>query len=147
MTDFKAARLIKEAVQDSEDLPPLTALDIPLRPMFWSIVVEPLIPKKKTESGLYIADEAQKVEKIQNTIGRVLVVGDLAFKGKTESGLHLAADKYAADLKEGDYVLFARYTGQTVNFRKDGHDRTIILLSDTELLAVVDDPSVIRFWL
>lgn len=147
MSNFKAEALIRDAVRDSEDLPPLTPEDLPLAPLFWSIVVEPLIPKKKTESGLYLADEARKVEKIQNTVGRVLYVGALSFKGKTSSGLELASDPLVGQIQVGTYVLFARYTGQEVKFTKDGHDRTIIILSDTELLSVVTNPSVIRFWL
>lgn len=126
---------------------PLTIEDVPLVPLFWHVLVEPLAPKNKTASGLYISDDAQRVEKIQNTVGRVLAVGQLAFQGRAASGLCLGDDNKARDLKSGDYVLFARYTGQTVTFKVDGDDRAVILISDTELLAVVTNPEKIRFWI
>lgn len=143
MTDLAVQR----ALMETEELPPLTVEDLPLVPMFWHIIVEPLVPKKQTQSGLIISDGARKVEQIQNTVGRVLIVGPLAFGGTTSSGLQLSRDDNARNLKAGDYVLFARYTGQEVKFTKENHDRTIIILSDTELLALVRDPSVIRFWI
>ena len=140
-------RDITRMAEEADDLPPLTPEDLPLAPLFWSIVVERLVPKKVSEGGIYFSEESQKVEKIQNTIGRVLWLGDLAFKGTTASGIKLGDDSRVRKLRAGDYVLFARYTGQEVKFVKDKRDRTIIILSDTELLAVVSDPNVIRFWI
>lgn len=144
----KAERLIQSALADSEDVAPLEPKDLPLLPLFWHIVVAPLQPKTRTESGIIIGGEAQRIEKIQNTIGRVLHVGPLAFKGRTASGISLSDDESVLALKPGDHVLFARYTGQNIQIRaKNGDQHLIILLSDTELLAVVTDPDRIRFWI
>lgn len=140
--------LIREGLSNSVELQPLRPEDVPLQPLFWNVMVEPLIPKKQTASGILIADESLRVEKIQNTIGRVLHVGALAFKGKSASGLELQNDPLAHDLKAGDYVLFARYTGQTITLKANaGEDRQVIILSDSELLAIVRDPEQIRFWI
>lgn len=148
MSDSKVNRLIASALADSEEVTPLRPEDLPLEPLFWHIVVAPLQPKKKSDGGIIIHDEAQRVEKIQNTIGRVLYVGPLAFKGRAASGLSLADDPRATELKPGDHVLFARYTGQNIQVRaRNGDQHLVILLSDTELLAIVKDPERIRFWI
>ena len=131
-----------------QDTPSLRPEDVPITPLFWSLIVEPLQPKQRTKSGLYVPEEAQKVEKIQCTIGRVLVVGSQCFKGKTSSGIVLGEDPLVQSIQPGAYVLFARYTGQQIKLRApSGDDRLVILLSDTELLGVVSDPDRIRFWI
>lgn len=132
----------------SQDTPSLRPEDVPITPLFWSLIVEPLEPKQRTASGLYVPEEAQKIEKIQCTIGRVLVIGAQCFKGKTSSGIALGDDPLVQQIAPGAYVLFARYTGQQIKLRQpSGADRLIVLLSDTELLGVVSDPDRIRFWL
>lgn len=146
-TDSATERLIRQGLRDSGDVVPLHPDEVPIFPLFWQILVEPLLPKKRTGSGIHIPDEAQEVEKIQNTVGRVLRLGTLAFKAKAASGLDLSQDEKARTLQAGDYVLFARYTGQTVNLKTSGDDRVVILLSDSELLAVISDPDRIRFWI
>ena len=132
------------------DLPsvePLTAADLPVLPMFWMVIVEPLLPKTISDGGIHLAEESQKVEQIQCTIGRILALGDLAFKGKTTAGLALSDCSRAAALKAGDHVLFARYTGQTIKIRRKDRERMIIILSDSEILGVVSKPEHIRFWI
>lgn len=132
----------------STEKPMLRPEDIPIAPLFWSLIVEPLEPKQRTAGGLYLAEQSKEVEKIQCTIGRVLRVGSQCFKGKTSSGIVLADDPLVQSLKPGDYVLFARYTGQQIKLRQPvGDDRLVIVLSDTELLGVVSEPERIRFWI
>ena len=137
-------KMIKDATRD---FVPLTKADIPIKPLFYSMIVEPLPPKQQSAGGLIIAEQAQEVEAIQNTVGIVLAIGSLAFKAKTAGGLDFSEE--AIKIKEGDYVLFQRYTGQKVKIKHPGtnEDRTIIILSDSELMGVVTDPDRIRFWL
>lgn len=139
-------KFLEEALAVSQQ--PLRAEDVPITPLFWSLIVEPLQPKKQTAGGLYISQGAQDVEKIQCTVGRILKIGSQCFKGKTSSGIVLSDDPLVQNLKVGDCVLFARYTGQQVKLRQPvGDDRLVIVLSDTELLGVVADPDHIRFWI
>jgi co-chaperonin GroES (HSP10) len=132
---------------DLEATTPLTEADLPVLPMFWNVIVEPLMPPEKTKGGILLSEETQEVERIQCTIGRVLAIGDLAFKGKTSSGIALGECPRAAALKAGQFVLFAKHTGQKIKIRKGDRQRLIILLSDSELLGIVSKPEMIRFWI
>jgi co-chaperonin GroES (HSP10) len=137
-------KMIKDA---TTEFVPLTKDQLPIKPLFYSIIVEPLPPKQQSEGGLIIAQQAQEVEAIQNTVGIVLAIGSLAFKSKTAGGLDLEREEIK--IAEGDYVIFQRYTGQKVKLKPSSgsEDRTVIILSDTELMGVVSDPDKIRFWL
>jgi co-chaperonin GroES (HSP10) len=139
----RIARKAQQQKQDEEN--PLTADDIPVTPLGWMLLVVPLEAKQETEGGIIIADQAREVEEIQNTIGQVVKMGSLCYTGTTESGIKLANEERKVEV--GDYVLFARYTGQKVKIRYGAKDRTVILLSDTDILAHVTDPDKIRHWL
>ena len=91
-----------------------------IRPIQDRVVVKRSKAEEKTESGLYIPEDAQK----KSVEGIVLAVGN----GKMlEDGT-----VRRLDVKEGDRVLFGKYTGTEVKI--DGEDQ--LILREDEILGV-----------
>jgi chaperonin GroES len=92
-----------------------------LRPLGERIVVQAVEREEVTRSGLVLPDTAK--EKPQE--GKVIAVGPgkLLEDGKT----------VALDLKEGDRVIFSKYSG--TEFKID--DQDYLILSERDVLAVV----------
>ena len=91
-----------------------------IRPIQDRVVVKRSKAEEKTESGLYIPEDAQK----KLVEGIVLAVGN----GKMlEDGT-----VRRLDVKEGDRVLFGKYTGTEVKI--DGEDQ--LILREDEILGV-----------
>lgn len=108
--------------------------------VLWRIVVEPYIP---TQRGMIAtAPQVDDAERILSKVGRVVLVGSQAWKSRTSAGINLADEPHKPAI--GDYVLHEMYAGTEINLTT-GH--TLRLLTDTECLMVVKDPSIIRGYL
>ncbi len=93
-----------------------------IRPLHDRLIVERLEEETKTAGGIIIPDTAK--EKPQQ--GKVIAVG----KGKvTEEGKVLGMD-----VKEGDKVLFGKYSGTEV--RIEGKD--YLMMREDDILGVVE---------
>jgi chaperonin GroES len=92
-----------------------------LRPLHDRILVRRVESEEQTASGLYIPDAAQ--EKPQQ--GKVVGVG----RWESRQG----RKRIALDVKEGDTILFGKYSGQEV--RVDGED--YLIMREDEVLAIV----------
>ena len=123
----------------------LTAKDVPLRPILWRLLVQPLPPRKTYgESKLEVTDEVQNAEEILTSVGRVVAMGSFVFKSKTNAGLNLADEPDKPT--EGGYILFAQYAGQEIVL-EDEQRTKLRIIDDTEILAIVSDPESIRRYL
>lgn len=91
-----------------------------LRPLGDKVVLKVLDSEEKTASGIVLPDSAQ--EKSQQA--KVMAVGP----GRVVDGV-----KEIMELKEGDTVLFAKYSGTEVKF--EGEDYLVI--NQKEVLAVI----------
>jgi chaperonin GroES len=92
-----------------------------LRPLGDRVVVKPLEREDVTKSGIVLPDTAK--EKPQEA--EVLAVGP----GRTlDSG-----DRVVPDVKQGDRVLFAKYSG--TEFKLD--DQELLILRESDILAIV----------
>jgi chaperonin GroES len=94
-----------------------------IRPLYDRVIVERQEADEMTKSGLYIPDTA-KEKPIQ---GRVLAVGNGKRNEKGES--------FALEVKEGDKVLFGKYSGTEIKF--EGAER--IILREDEILAIIEN--------
>ena len=94
-----------------------------IRPLYDRVIVERQEADEMTKSGLYIPDTA-KEKPIQ---GRVLAVGNGKRNDKGES--------FALEVKEGDKVLFGKYSGTEIKF--EGAER--IILREDEILAIIEN--------
>src|SRR6188472_3386946 len=100
---------------------PATASKVKIRPLDDRIVVQPVEAEERTAGGIVLPDTAK--EKPQR--GRVLAVGP----GKLlDSG-----ERAEIGVKEGDEVLFGKYSGTDV--KVNGEE--VKILRETDILAKI----------
>ena len=90
--------------------------DFGIKPLGARVVIQPLEEENRTDSGLYIPDTAK--EKPQT--GQVVAVGE-----NTED--------VTITVKEGDKVLFPKYTGTEIKFANEDY----IIMDFEKVLAVI----------
>lgn len=93
-----------------------------LRPLGDRMVIKPVEQEEVTSSGIYLPETAK--EKPQQ--GNVISVGPGA---RDEDG-----DRIAMDVKVGDVVLYAKYSG--TNIKLDGTE--YLILKESDVLAIVE---------
>jgi chaperonin GroES len=93
-----------------------------IRPLHDRIIVKRLQETEKTAGGLYIPDTAKE----KPVEGRVIAVGS----GKILDD----GTVRKPDVKAGDKVLFAKYSGSEVKIDGEEH----LILREDDLLAVVE---------
>jgi chaperonin GroES len=91
------------------------------RPLHDRVVVKRIDAEAKTAGGIIIPDTAK--EKPQQ--GKVIAVG----LGKKEKN-----ERVALDVKEGETILFGKYSGQDIKI--DGEE--YLIMREDEVLAVLD---------
>ena len=93
-----------------------------LRPLHDRILVQRTEEEEQKVGGIIIPDSAK--EKPQQ--GKVIAAGN----GKADKD----GKRIALDVKEGDTILFGKYSGQEV--RVDGND--YLIMREDEVLAVIE---------
>ena len=103
------------------------------QPTGWRILVMPYMGKEKTDSGIYVPDQARERESRATVVAYVLKVGPLAYAD---------ADKFGGEAwcKEGDWVCIGRYAGS--RFQIEGGE--VRLINDDEVIATIVDPDDIQ---
>ncbi len=92
-----------------------------LKPLGDRVVIKVLEAEEKTESGIYLPDDAK--EKPQQ--GKVLAVGPGKYNEKGE------LNKVAVNV--GDTVIFAKYSGTEVKYKGE----ELLILKESDILAIV----------
>ena len=98
-----------------------TATAVKIRPLHDRVIVQRLEEGEQKVGGIIIPDTAK--EKPQQ--GKVIAVG----LGKKEKG-----ERVALDVKEGETILFGKYSGQDIKI--DGEE--YLIMREDEVLAVLD---------
>jgi len=93
-----------------------------LRPLGDRMVVKPTEQEEVTSSGIYLPETAK--EKPQQ--GSVVSVGPGA---RDEDG-----DRIAMDVKVGDIVMYAKYSGTTIKLGGTEY----LILKESDVLAIVE---------
>jgi chaperonin GroES len=99
-----------------------TATHIKVRPLHDRIIVQRLEESEQKVGGIIIPDTAK--EKPQQ--GRVMAVG----KGRVEKDGKITP----LDVKEGDTVLFGKYSGQEIKLDGDEY----LIMREEEVLGVIE---------
>ena len=94
-----------------------------LRPLGDRVVVKPLAREEVTKSGIVLPDTA--TEKPQQ--GEVLAVGP----GRVVD----TGERVTPDVKQGERVLFAKYSGTEVKLDQD--QDALLILRESDILAIV----------
>jgi chaperonin GroES len=100
----------------------MTGKKLNLRPLSDRLVVEPQEEEGKTASGIILPETAK--EKPQK--GTVLAAGP----GRTDD----YGKRIEMDVKIGDVVLYARYTGTEIKI----DDKKLLILKESDVLAIVE---------
>ena len=95
-----------------------------LRPLADRVIVEPLEGQEMTASGIVLPETAK--EKPQK--GKIVAVGP----GRKDD----AGKVIPMDVEIDDMVLFAKYGGTEI---KLGSDQTVLVLRESDILAVIED--------
>ncbi len=94
-----------------------------LKPLGSRVVVEPIEQEEVTAGGIVLPETAK--EKPQQ--GKILAVGP---GDRDEDG-----DRIALDVKVGDKVLFAKYSGTEI--KVDG--KKLLILRESDILAIIEN--------
>ncbi len=92
-----------------------------LKPLADRVVIEPLDREERTASGIILPETAK--EKPQE--GKIMAIGP---GRRDEDGKYVPMD-----VKEGDTVLFAKYSGTEIKI----DDKKYLILKESDILAVV----------
>jgi co-chaperonin GroES (HSP10) len=105
------------------------------QPTGWRLLIVPYSQPRQSAGGIHYSAKAVKDEEIAGVVGRVIALGPLAYQDQHKfNGIPWC--------KEGDYVIFGRYTGSRIKlFDETSEGLACRLMNDDEILAVVDDPS------
>lgn len=114
---------------------------LPLDMIQWRLLVQPLPPKRRTDGGIYTVEQTQNADAILTVVGRVLQMGAACFKARTPGGIELAQEPL--NPKVGDWIMYGRYAGQEI-YLQDAQHTKLIMVNDTDVLAVVKDPEAFR---
>jgi len=104
------------------------------QPTGWRVLVMPYMGTDKTDSGVYIPDQAREREVRATVVAYVLKVGPLAYQDPDKFG---GGEPWC---KEGDWVCIGRYAGS--RFQIEGGEVRII--NDDEVIATIVDPDDIK---
>lgn len=93
-----------------------------IKPLHDRVIVRRIEESDKTAGGLYIPDSAK--EKPQE--GEVIAAGEGKYKDNGE--------RQTLDVKEGDRVLFGKYSGSEISI--DGED--YLIMREDEILGILE---------
>ena len=93
-----------------------------VRPLEDRVVIKPIEPEKKTESGIYLPESA-KEKPIQ---GKVIAVGPGRLLDNGE--------RVKPAVKKGDTVVFGKYAGTEIEIKNVKH----MIMRESELLGLIE---------
>lgn len=130
---MSTAVFITPLPMDGKGFTPDLALPIPRG---WMALVKPYKTPKKI-GMLHVPESRVADEDLATPIGQVIALGPDCYR---------RADMFPTGprCKEGDYIIFAAYTG--LKFKVGDGDETVEyrLICDDDVKAIVPDPSIIR---
>lgn len=94
-----------------------------VKPLEDRVLIKPIDPETKTESGIYLPESA-KEKPIQ---GKVVAVGP----GKLLDN----GERVKPSVKKGDRVVFGKYAGSEIEIKNVKH----MIMRESELLGVIEE--------
>lgn len=92
-----------------------------IKPLFDRVVLQPLENESETKSGILLPMASQE----KSQIGLVVAVG---------SGQNAEGKNVGMQVKEGDKVLFGKYTGTEITV----DEKKYVVVRQPDILAVID---------
>jgi co-chaperonin GroES (HSP10) len=110
-------------------------------PLGWKVLVRPKQAPKQSKGGILFDTKTTESEQALVYVGQILAMGDAAFTAKTQGGVSLA---HIRRPQVGSWVIFAPFAGQKM--RVKGDDSLLILMNDTELQGIIENPDDYYAW-
>jgi co-chaperonin GroES (HSP10) len=111
-------------------------------PLGWKVLVRPKQAPKQSKGGIIFDSKTTEAEQSMVYVGQILAMGDAAFTAKTQGGVSLS---HIRRPQVGSWVIFAPFAGQKM--RVKGDDSLLILMNDTELQGVIENPDDYYAWI
>ena len=112
-----------------------------ITPLGARVLVQLVLIKKTTASGLVLVEETRDTERANTAVARVIKIGPLAFRKRDT----MEPWPEGIWVKEGDFVRVPRWGGDRISFPYNNEDVTFAILNDHELIARIDgDPLMIK---
>lgn len=124
--------------EEGQKLPDGFAEAMP-RPQFFRVLIMPVRPQTVSKGGIVIPEEAQKAQRYLTYVGQIMAAGPQAFDPSRFTRNERPLDDSALP-KVGDWVIYGRYAGQRIECM----GVRLLVVNDDEILAVVQDPTVLR---
>jgi co-chaperonin GroES (HSP10) len=111
---------------------------LPLNPVGYFMLVEERKAENKSKGGIVLPSEAIDAQQYLNMFGKVVAMGDNCYRHKEFQNTPWC--------ELGDLIMFHKHSGMRIDVKAvNGEDETRYrLLKDNDVLAVVNDPDVIR---
>jgi len=107
----------------------------------WKVLIKPKMGKTETESGIDISVTAEAEEHL-GYVGEIVAMGESCFTAKTQGNIDMSQWKVRPQV--GDQVLFKTYAGMRI--RPKGEKKFLLLMNDTDIMAIIDDPDDYFAW-
>ncbi len=114
-----------------------------IQPFGSRVLVQIRTPKRKTAGGIILTSETRETDAWNTQIGKVLLVGELAFKNRTTQ----EPWPEGAWCEPGDFVRVPKYGGDRFTVKiADGDDEALLVIfNDLDLIGkVTGDPLAIK---
>jgi chaperonin GroES len=111
----------------------MTTNNIP-KPAGWRVLIKIKAAQEKTSGGIYLTPQSQDTARVAAMIGQVIELG-----GDAYSDLERFNQNWC---EVGDWIMIGKFAG--VRFDIDKEEYRII--NDDEVIAVVTDPDVIKYY-
>lgn len=115
------------------------AVQLPVTPLGWRVLVRPFVPAKTSEGGIEFVDETIENETILTNVGQIVAMGSHCYQAVTRSGINM--QNIDPKPQVGDWIMYGTYGGQKFNSREGV---TYTMINDDSIMGIVEDPANIR---
>lgn len=107
-------------------------------PRGFKLLIEKPKPKEKTDGGVLLPDQAIEAENYLSICAKLVKIGPMAWKDR-ETGVWWRGGPWA---NVGDWLIIPKFT----QFRMEIDDKEYRFINDDEVIAVIEDPTVIKVY-
>ena len=117
--------------------------NVPL-PIGWKVIIKPKKGKTISDGGVDVSAAVDAEEHLVY-MGEILAIGEAAFTARTQGGINMAEWKVRPQV--GDNVLYTPYAGMRIRRSGVRDERFLLLMNDTDIQALIDDPDAYFSWI
>ncbi len=116
------------------------------KPAGWRLLLAPVKIQQKSSGGIILTDVTKETEEYFRDKAKVVAVGEECYRHpKFQGGIPLDVRTPKPWAKVGDIVQYSSYTGLGIAIQHNGEVHKLRFINDDEVVAVIDDLSVLNF--